>query len=37
MNAFDLGGLSIRYSPNDHTGLEFSDLSIITEQGKFQR
>jgi branched-chain amino acid transport system substrate-binding protein len=37
MSAFDLGGLTIGYSPSDHTGLEFSDLSIISETGKFQR
>ena len=34
---FDLGGLDISYSPTDHTGLDYSDLSIIGQDGKFQR
>lgn len=34
---FDLGGLSVSYSPTDHTGLDFSDLSIITASGRFRR
>ncbi len=34
---FDLGGLKVSYSPNDHTGLEFIDLSIIDASGKFIR
>lgn len=33
----DLGGLSINYSAQNHTGLEFADLSIITEDGRFRR
>jgi branched-chain amino acid transport system substrate-binding protein len=33
---FDLGGLEVSYSPKDHTGLDFSDLSIISS-GKFRR
>jgi branched-chain amino acid transport system substrate-binding protein len=37
MRKFDLGGLEINYSPTDHTGLKFSDLSIINESGKFMR
>lgn len=37
MKNFDLGGLEINYSPTDHTGLKFSDLSIINESGKFMR
>lgn len=37
INRFDLGGMEISYSPRDHTGLEFVDLSIIGEDGKFQR
>lgn len=36
-NRFDLGGLDISYSPTDHTGLEYSDLSIIGPDGKFRR
>jgi branched-chain amino acid transport system substrate-binding protein len=34
---FDLGGLSVSFSPTDHSGLNFSDLSIITASGKFRR
>jgi branched-chain amino acid transport system substrate-binding protein len=33
----DLGGLEIRYSPDNHTGLDFADLSIIGQDGKFKR
>lgn len=33
----DLGGLEISYSPQDHTGLDFADLSIIGSDGKFRR
>jgi branched-chain amino acid transport system substrate-binding protein len=34
---YDLGGLTLSFSPTDHTGLDFSDLSIITASGKFRR
>lgn len=34
---FDLGGLVISYSPTDHTGLDYADLSIISADGKFRR
>jgi ABC-type branched-subunit amino acid transport system substrate-binding protein len=37
MNRFDLGGLEVSFSPTDHTGLEFVDLSIIGQDGKFRR
>ena len=37
MSKFDLGGLEVGYSPKDHTGLDFSDLSIISASGKFRR
>ena len=37
MHKFDLGGLEISYSPTDHTGLDFADLSIIGPTGKFRR
>jgi branched-chain amino acid transport system substrate-binding protein len=37
MNKFDLGGLEVSYSPTDHTGLDFADLSIIGSDGKFKR
>ena len=37
LRKFDLGGLEVTYGPNDHTGLEFADLSIIGPDGKFRR
>jgi ABC-type branched-subunit amino acid transport system substrate-binding protein len=37
MHKFDLGGLEVSYSPTDHTGLEFADLSIIGSDGRFRR
>lgn len=33
----DIGGLEVSFSPTDHTGLDYADLSIITGTGKFQR
>jgi ABC-type branched-subunit amino acid transport system substrate-binding protein len=37
MTRLDLGGLELGYSPTDHTGLDFVDLSIIGAGGKFVR
>lgn len=37
MKKFDLGGLELDYSPTDHSGLDFADLSIIGRDGKFMR
>jgi ABC-type branched-subunit amino acid transport system substrate-binding protein len=37
MTRFDLGGLVVGYSPTDHGGLDFADLSIIGRDGKFRR
>lgn len=37
MHKFDLGGMEISYSPSNHTGLDFADLSIIGHTGKFRR
>ena len=37
MRKFDLGGLEVSFSPDDHTGLDFADLSIIGTDGKFKR
>ena len=37
LQKFDLGGLEVSYSPTDHSGLDFADLSIITSDGKFRR
>jgi ABC-type branched-subunit amino acid transport system substrate-binding protein len=33
----DLGGLKLAYSPTHHTGLDFTDLSIIDRNGAFRR
>lgn len=37
LGKLDLGGLEVSFSPTDHTGLEFVDLSIIGPDGKFRR
>lgn len=37
LGRFDLGGLVLDYSPSDHTGLDFADLSIIATGGRFRR
>jgi branched-chain amino acid transport system substrate-binding protein len=37
MNKFDLGGLEVSYHADDHTGLDFADLSIIGSDGRFRR
>jgi ABC-type branched-subunit amino acid transport system substrate-binding protein len=37
LDRFDIGGLEISYSPTDHTGLDFADLSIIGQDGTFRR
>lgn len=37
MKNYDLGGLEVGYSPQDHSGLDFADLSIIDSSGKFLR
>jgi branched-chain amino acid transport system substrate-binding protein len=33
----DIGGLQVNYGPDDHNGLEYTDLSIIGTEGKFRR
>lgn len=33
---FDLGGLEVSYAPQDHSGIDFADLSIISA-GRFKR
>lgn len=33
----DLGGLQVNYSDKDHSGLEYTDVSIVGEDGKFRR
>jgi branched-chain amino acid transport system substrate-binding protein len=37
LERYDIGGLEITYSPTDHTGLDFADLSIIGADGTFRR
>jgi ABC-type branched-subunit amino acid transport system substrate-binding protein len=37
LDRFDIGGLEISYSPTDHTGLDFADLSMIGADGSFRR
>ncbi|MEK9951628.1 MAG: ABC transporter substrate-binding protein [Curvibacter sp.] len=37
MSKFDIGGLEVNFSPKDHSGLDFADLSIITSDGRFRR
>jgi ABC-type branched-subunit amino acid transport system substrate-binding protein len=37
MNDVDLGGFWISYSPKNHTGSKFVDLTIISRDGKFLR
>jgi ABC-type branched-subunit amino acid transport system substrate-binding protein len=34
---FDLGGVRLTYSTTDHTGIDFTDLSIIDKTGAFRR
>lgn len=37
LRKFDLGGLEVSYGANDRTGLDFADLSIIGNDGRFLR
>lgn len=37
LSKLDIGGLEVGFGPNDHTGLEFVDLSIIDASGRFKR
>ena len=37
LGKLDIGGLEVSFSPSDHSGLDFADLSIITSDGKFRR
>jgi branched-chain amino acid transport system substrate-binding protein len=37
MRSFDIGGMDVGFGPNDHTGLNFVDLSIIDGNGRFRR
>lgn len=37
LRKFDIGGLEVSYSPANHTGLSFVDLSLIGADGNFRR
>jgi branched-chain amino acid transport system substrate-binding protein len=37
LGTIDLGGLTIDFSPKDHTGLSFVEMSIIDDRGQFLR
>ena len=37
MRKFDLGGLEIAYSADDHSGMEFVELSVVDVNGQFKR
>jgi len=37
LGRFDLGGVELSYSPADHSGMDFVDLAIIDQSGKFRR
>lgn len=37
LSKFDIGGLEVNFSPQDHSGLDFADLSIISSDGRFRR
>lgn len=37
MKRLDLGGLEVSYSPTDHTGLDYVELSIVGDDGRFRR
>lgn len=33
----DIGGLQVNYSDKDHSGLDYADVSIVDEDGRFRR
>ena len=37
MKQYDLGGLELGYSSGDHSGLQYVDIAILDESGKFRR
>ena len=37
LRRYDIGGLEVTFTPNSHSGLDYTDLSIIGSDGKFQR
>jgi branched-chain amino acid transport system substrate-binding protein len=37
IKAFDLGGIKLSYSSSSHTGLDFTEISVVTQDGRFKR
>ena len=37
LRRYDIGGLEVSFSPTSHSGLDYTDLSIIGSDGKFTR
>ncbi|KQW43820.1 amino acid ABC transporter substrate-binding protein [Pelomonas sp. Root662] len=37
MGRFDVGGIEVGYNAKDHSGLDYVDLAIIDQSGKFRR
>ena len=37
MHDFDVGGFSLRFSPSEHNGSRFVELTIIGRNGKFKK
>lgn len=37
MSHYDVGGIELGYGPKDHTGLDYVDLAIIDQNGRFRR
>ena len=37
LSRLDIGGMELGYSPSDHTGLDYVELSIIGADGRFMR
>jgi hypothetical protein len=35
--SYDTGGFIVNYTPNDHSGSHFVELTVITKEGKFLR
>ena len=37
LRRFDLGGIEIGYGPDDHSGMDFVELSVVDASGQFRR
>lgn len=37
LRKFDLGGIELGYGPDDHTGMDFVELSVVDANGHFRR